>query len=296
MRALNVSALGLLVLLCWFCCKPVQAGKVLAIPMDGSHWLSMKILVEELSQRGHEVVVLVPETSILIRGSGNYITRSYSVPFTDADLNFNLNIIKKQAFEKPPDITSIFTNVGNLVKFTNMQVKGCEMLLYNETLMKSLGEMGFDALLTDPFLPCGTIISEKFLLPAVYFLRGIPCRLDEEATKCPSPPSFVPRFFTGYSDKMSFAQRINNMIMTTVEPFLCHTMFASFDELGNRYLQKDTTYKELLSHGAIWLLRYDFTFEYPKPIMPNMVQIGGINCAKRSPLSKVSDYLRIKLV
>lgn len=288
MRALGVSALGLLALLCWFSREPVQAGKVLAIPMDGSHWLSMKILVEELSQRGHEVVVLVPETSILIGGSGNFITKSHPVPYTSAELNFNLDNIRKQALEKPPDITSLFTNMGNLVKFTSMQVKGCEMLLYNETLMKSLGETGFDALLTDPFLPCGTIIAQKFSLTTVYFLRGIPCRLDEAASKCPSPPSFVPRFFTGYSDKMSFGQRINNMIMTAVEPFLCQTMFASFDELGSRYLQKDTTYKELLSHGAIWLLRYDFTFEYPKPLMPNMVQIGGINCAKRSPLSKVS--------
>lgn len=287
-RALGVSALGLLALLCWFTSEPVQAGKVLAIPMDGSHWLSMKILVEELSLRGHEVVVLVPETSILIGSSGNFITKSHPVPYTSAELNFNLDNIRKQALEKPPDITSLFTNVGNLVKFTSMQVKGCEMLLYNETLMKSLGETGFDALLTDPFLPCGTIIAQKFSLPTVYFLRGIPCRLDEAASKCPSPPSFVPRFFTGYSDKMSFGQRINNMIMTAVEPFLCQTMFASFDELGSRYLQKDTTYKELLSHGAIWLLRYDFTFEYPKPLMPNMVQIGGINCAKRSPLSKVS--------
>ncbi|XP_057191898.1 UDP-glucuronosyltransferase-like isoform X1 [Triplophysa rosa] len=285
-RALSVSALGILALLCWFSCEPVRAGKVLATPMDGSHWLSMKILVEELSQRGHEVVVLVPETSILIGSSGNYITKSYPVPYTSAELNINLNNIKKKALEKPPDISSLFTNFGNLVKFVNLQVKGCEMLLYNETLMRSLGEMGFDALLTDPFLPCGTIIAHKFSLPTVYFLRGIPCRLDEAAAKCPSPPSFVPRFFTGYSDKMSFAQRINNMILTTVEPFLCQTMFAIFDELGSRYLKKDTTYKELLSHGAIWLLRYDFTFEYPKPIMPNIVQIGGINCAKRDPLSK----------
>uniref|UniRef100_A0A0E9X8V0 UDP-glucuronosyltransferase n=2 Tax=Anguilla anguilla TaxID=7936 RepID=A0A0E9X8V0_ANGAN len=44
------------------------------------------------------------------------------------------------------------------------------------------------------------------------------------------------------------------------------------------------TYKELISHGAIWLLRYDFTFEYPKPFMPNMVHIGGINCMEKKPL------------
>ncbi|XP_067299701.1 UDP-glucuronosyltransferase 1A1-like [Pseudorasbora parva] len=287
-RALSIPALGLLSWICLFSFEPVQAGKVLVMPVDGSHWLSMKILVEELSQRGHEMVVLVPETSVLIKASGNYTTKSFRVPYTLAELNANLEHIRKNAIEKPPQFMDIFTNLRNLMQFTNMQVKACEGLLYDEPLMKSLRETGFDVLLTDPFLPCGTIIADSFSLPAVYFLRGIPCRLDESAAQCPSPPSFVPRFFTGYTDKMTFPQRAKNTLMTVFEMFLCRKLFASFDELASRYLQKDTTYEELLGHAAIWLHRYDFTFEFPKPQMPNMVQIGGINCAKKGPLTKMA--------
>ncbi|XP_039511707.1 UDP-glucuronosyltransferase 1A1-like [Pimephales promelas] len=286
-RSLSVPALALLAWLSLFSLEPLQGGKVLVMPVDGSHWLSMKILVEELSRMGHEMVVLVPETSFLIRASANYTTKSFRVPYTMAELNANLDHIRKNAFERPPQFTDIFLNLGNLIEFTNMQVKGCEGLLYDKPLMKSLRETGFDVLLTDPFLPCGTILADSFSLPAIYFLRGIPCRLDESAAQCPSPPSFVPRFFTGYSDKMTFPQRARNMIMTVFEMFLCHKLFASADELASRYLQKDTTYKELLGHAAVWLLRYDFTFEFPKPQMPNMVHIGGINCAKRGPLTKV---------
>uniref|UniRef100_A0A673G036 UDP glucuronosyltransferase 1 family, polypeptide A1 n=1 Tax=Sinocyclocheilus rhinocerous TaxID=307959 RepID=A0A673G036_9TELE len=278
---LTVPALGLLALLCLFSSEPVQAGKVLVVPVDGSHWLSMKILVEELSRRGHEMVVLVPETSVLIGKSGNYTTKSFHVPYTLAELNANLDHIKNNAFEKPPQLADIFLNLGNLMRFTDMQVKACERLLYDESLMKSLRETEFDVLLTDPFLPCGTIIADSFSLPAVYFLRGIPCRIDEAAAQCPSPPSFVPRFFTGFSDKMTFPQRVRNTLMTVLEKSLCHQLFGSFGELASRYLQKDTTYKELLGNCAVWLLRYDFTFEFPKPQMPNMVHIGGINCAKK---------------
>ncbi len=269
-RALTVPALGLLALLCLFSSEPVNAGKVLVMPVDGSHWLSMKILVEELSKMGHEMVVLVPETSVLIGKSGDYTTKSFRVPYTLAELNANLDHIRKNAFEKPPQLIDIIANLGTLMQFTDMQVKGCEGLLYDESLMKSLRETGFDVLLTDPFLPCGTIIADSFSIPAVYFLRGLPCRLDEQAAQCPSPPSFIPRFFTGFSDKMTFPQRVRNMLMTVFEKYLCHKLFASFGELASRYLQKDITYKELLSHGAVWLLRYDFTFEYPKPQMPNM--------------------------
>lgn len=40
-----------------------KGGKLLVVPMDGSHWLSMKQLVLKLKDRGHEVVVLIPEVS-----------------------------------------------------------------------------------------------------------------------------------------------------------------------------------------------------------------------------------------
>uniref|UniRef100_A0A671SQS8 UDP-glucuronosyltransferase n=1 Tax=Sinocyclocheilus anshuiensis TaxID=1608454 RepID=A0A671SQS8_9TELE len=262
-RALTVPALGLLALLCLFSSEPVQAGKVLVMPVDGSYWLSMKILVEELSHRGHEMVVLVPETSVLIGKSANYTTKYFRVPYTHADLKANLDNIEKNAFEKEPD------------SVMNMHVTACEGLLYDESLMKSFRETGFDVLLTDPFLPCGTIIADSFSLPAVSFLRMIPCLLDVEATQCPSPPSFVPRFFTGYTDKMTFPQRIENTLMAVFDAFLCRKLFARTDELASRYLQKDTTYKEQLSHGAS-----------PKLEMPNMVQIGSINCAKKGPLTK----------
>lgn len=52
------------------------------VPMDGSHWLSMKQLVLKLKERGHEVVVLIPEISWQM-GKG----QSYTVkPYTSEDL------------------------------------------------------------------------------------------------------------------------------------------------------------------------------------------------------------------
>ncbi|KAM9486444.1 UDP-glucuronosyltransferase 1-2-like isoform 2-T2 [Clarias gariepinus] len=216
-----LAALQLLLYFCSFL-GPVEGGKVLVMPVDGSHWLSMKILVEELSQRGHEMVVLVPETSLLIRGSDAYTTRIFKVPFTKDELD---DIMKntQERFMKAPAFSNILENLSGLLRFTDMQVNACEALLYNEPLMQDLRDKHFDLMLTDPFLPCGPIIAEAFSLPVIYFLRGLPCGLDEDAAQCPAPPSYVPRL-------------------------------------------------------------YDFTFEYPKPVMPNMVTIGGINCAKKKPL------------
>ncbi|XP_036400742.1 UDP-glucuronosyltransferase-like isoform X2 [Megalops cyprinoides] len=278
-----VSAVGLLA---WLCCVPgpVRGEKVLVMPVDGSHWLSMQILVQELTRRGHEMVVLVPDTSLLIGGSAHYRTEIFRVPYSAAQLAASVESLKEGAFQKSPELSDVLVNVQRLLNFTNMQVRGCEALLYDVPLMQRLRDERFQLMLTDPFLPCGSILAHAFALPAVYFLRGIPCGLEDKAAQNPSPPSFVPRFFTGHSDRMDFLQRVKNVVMTVVEEKLCRTLFASFDELSSRYLQQDITYRELVGHGAVWLLRYDFTFEFPRPFMPNMIHIGGINCAKRSPL------------
>ncbi|XP_035266329.1 UDP-glucuronosyltransferase-like [Anguilla anguilla] len=279
-----LSTPGLLVCLCLGTLGPAQGGKVLVMPVDGSHWLSMQILVRELSLRGHETVVLVPETSVLIKGSDYYRTQTFRVPYTRAELDATMNALAHNVFLKTPTAAGLLSNVDRLIDFTNLQIKGCEGLLYDGQLMQQLRDEAFDLMLTDPFLPCGSIIAHVLSLPAVYFLRGIPCGLEEKASQCPSPPSFVPRFFTGNTDHMNFLQRVKNVFMASTEEFLCRKIFAGFDELTSRYLEQDMTYKELISHGAIWLLRYDFTFEYPKPFMPNMVHIGGINCMEKKPL------------
>ncbi|XP_070831812.1 UDP-glucuronosyltransferase-like [Chaetodon trifascialis] len=274
-------------LVAWLCCLSlgaVQGGKVLVLPVDGSHWLSMKILVKELIHRGHEVLVLVPESSLLMKGSESYKTEIYQVPYTKAELDANFDELREGVFLKPPEITDMFINVQRLINFTSMQVKGCDSLLNNQNLISRLREEGFDVLLTDPFLPCGSILAHLFSIPAVYFLRGLPCELDSKANQCPSPPSFVPVYFSGNTDTMTFPQRVKNMVMSIVESYICRITYVHFDDLVSRHLGGSMTYKDLIGHAAFWLLRYDFVFEWPRPVMPNTALIGGINCAKKAPL------------
>ncbi|XP_027146820.1 UDP-glucuronosyltransferase-like isoform X2 [Larimichthys crocea] len=274
-------------LVAWLCCLSlgqVQGGKVLVLPMDGSHWLSMKILVKELSRRGHDVLVMVPECSLLMKGSDSYKTEIYKVSYTKDELDGSFKNLKDGLFIKPPSITDMFVNVERLVNFTSTQLKGCESLLNNHPLMTRLREEGFDLMLTDPFLPCGSVLAHMFSIPAVYFLRGLPCDLDSKASRRPSPLSYVPVAFAGNTDIMTFPQRVKNMVMSVVESHMCKLMYSHFDDLVSRYLGDNMTYKDLLGHADFWLLRYDFVFEWPRPLLPNMAFIGGINCENASPL------------
>ncbi|KFQ28639.1 UDP-glucuronosyltransferase 1-1, partial [Merops nubicus] len=135
--------------------------------------------------------------------------------------------------------------------------------------------------LTDPVVPCGQILALHLSLPSVFFLRGLPCSFDLQATQCPDPPSYVPRTFTDNSDRMSFIQRVENLLLKSAESFLCNFAYSPFELLASEVLHRAVTMEELLSHGSIWLKRMDFVFEYPMPVMPNMVFIGGINCGRK---------------
>ena len=42
---------------------PCDGGNILVFPVDGSHWINMKILLEELHARGHSITVIRASTS-----------------------------------------------------------------------------------------------------------------------------------------------------------------------------------------------------------------------------------------
>lgn len=279
----------LLPLLC--CLGAAAAGKLLVIPMEGSHWLSMKEVLAELGARGHEIVVVAPDSRILIDSSEMYKTKMYPVPFKKEDMEKHMHSLSENSFSEEPFLTRFVNTWVHFRKTVAMFEAFCSSLLYNKEIMKYIEESKFDAIFTDPLTPCGQIVALHFSIPTVFFLRGIPCGIDIQAARSPDPASYVPRLFSLYTDHMTFPQRIRNFLLATADYLTCSIFFSPFESLASNFLQKPMTVMQLLSHGSIWLKRTDFVFEYPMPVMPNMVFIGGINCGQRKPLSQVSVWL-----
>ncbi len=263
-------------------------GKLLVVPMDGSHWTGVKAVAEEMGRRGHTVIVVIPEISMRLGPGKHYITKTFPV-------NYELDLFNEVLTEQVRELTalgrsllkSVTSTVASLIKMFNLMASTSKSMFKNQELIEFLREQNFDAVLTDPALPMGAILAYNLSVPAVYMLRGMPCGLDAAATACPDPPSYVPRFYTRNSDRMSFGERVVNMLVSMLEPLVCKVMYWSFEELKFNFLQKDVSMTEILSTAAVWLMRYDFSLEFPKPLMPNMQLIGGINCEIRNPLKKV---------
>ncbi|NWT83579.1 UD11 glucuronosyltransferase, partial [Lanius ludovicianus] len=257
------------------------AGKLLVVPVDGSHWLSMREVLDTLGQKGHEVVVVAPEVTMRIKPSQNFVMKRYSVPYTEEDLKKEFQEFFHFSFEQGSFLERFVKAYKGIKRITNFGVAACGHLLQNKELMRYLEETKFDAVLTDPVVLCGAILVQRLSLPAVYFLRGIPCGLDFQATQCPKPPSYVPRGFTQLTDRMSFLQRVKNLLHDIPDLFLCDFAFEPFSKLASEFLQREVTVQDLLSQASVWLVRYEFVLEYPRPLMPNIIPIGGVHCAHK---------------
>ncbi|XP_062965993.1 UDP-glucuronosyltransferase 1A10-like [Cynocephalus volans] len=264
-----------------------EAGKLLVVPMDGSHWFSMRSVVEKLMHRGHEVVVVMPGVSWQLGKLSNWTVKTYSTSYTLEDLDHKFMVFANDQWKTPAQrVFSLL--MSSAYSFMELLFSHCRSLFNDRKLIEYLKESSFDAVFLDPFDMCGLIVAKYFSLPSVVLARGIFCNYLEEGTQSPGPLSYVPRLFSGFSDVMTFKERIWNHIFHLEEQLFCPILFKSALDIASEILQTPVTASDLFSHTSIWLLRTDFVLDYPRPVMPNIFFVGGINCSPCKPLPQVS--------
>ncbi|XP_058521121.1 UDP-glucuronosyltransferase 1A4 isoform X5 [Ochotona princeps] len=287
MSGLRTPLLGLAGLLLWLCVPPwAEGGKLLVVPVEGSHWLSMLNVLQELHARGHQTVVLAPDVSIYVKGEEYFTLTPYATSYTQEEFQDLFRRHNEMIFQRLHFLKIILENKENLKNAARFYHQLCSELLHNKSLIRHLNDSSFDVVLTDPMIPCGALLAKYLSVPAVFFLNAIPCELDFEATQCPHPSSYIPRLATKNSDHMTFLQRVKNMLYPLGMKYFCHISYDPYESLASELFQREVSLVDILSHGSVWLFRGDFVLDYPRPIMPNMVFIGGINCANRKPLSQ----------
>lgn len=278
----SVRILLFLSLLC-----SASGGKLLMVPMDRSHWLSLHSLLVVLSQKGHQIVTVAPEANSIVEASAHYTLKRYLVPLYRDKLRACVGSLGNYLFERKPFHQRITALLEKAQFISNLYTSSCSSLLHNKDLMQYLQSSKFDAVLTDPLVPCGEILALHLSVSSVFFLQRFPCSSDLQVAQCPDLPSYI--LIMESSDHMVLIQHVENSVLKFIDSFPCHFAYFPFELLALDVLHRQVKVEERLSHGSIWLERADFGFEYPMPVMPNIVLIEDINCGKKKPLSQVSD-------
>lgn len=279
-----------------------DGGKVLVYPIDGSHWLNMKILVEALHSQGHEIVVLRSSTSWYVSESSPHYT---SITITQEETqnlesqDFMTSFLKRSIEIRRNQgslwaFIEFYRNLFNMIGENQKVVAKLVVSIFeNKTLIKELKETGYDLFLTDPAFPGGVLLAHYLQLPLVFNVRWL---FNGEAhfAIAPSPLSYVPQLFTDNSDKMDFFQRIYNIICHSILVYMYHYVSnPPYQVVCDHYFGPDVSVMSLVQGADLWLMRVDFTFEFPRPTMPNVIYIGGFQGKPSKPLpSDLEEFVQ----
>ena len=96
----------------------------------------------------------------------------------------------------------------------------CESVVYNWTILKKLQDTKYNVIIIEPMKPCGELIVEILGNPSIYTLRHSMCgMMEKHCGQIPSSPSYMPVDMAGLTYKMTFLQRVKNLLLSTFFDF-----------------------------------------------------------------------------
>ncbi|KAM9367076.1 UDP-glucuronosyltransferase 2B15-like [Symphorus nematophorus] len=285
--------------LCLLCPTSIYGGKVLVFPVDGSHWVNMKIIIEELHSRGHQVSVVRSSDSWYIKETSPLYTSITLDVESGFDEDFATNFVAELLEIQRGGMSAwkrFKLEMEQTEKAAQLHEKTCKMLeqlFENKDLIQSLQDTKYDLVLTDPAIPGGVILAHYLRLPLVFNVRWT-SQGEGHFSIAPSPLSYVPITGTEFTDKMSFLERLLNvMIFGFSEYQIAQYILPHYAGLIENYLGPDVDYFSLFQAADLWLMRVDFVFEFPRPTMPNVVYMGGFQCKPAKPLPQhLEDFVQ----
>lgn len=277
--------------ICFLLLRPTVCSRILVVPVDGSHWINMELILRELHSRGHNITVLHSSKSWYIPSNSAFYT-SITVPMMGYEPDQGAFITMIQDVMECRKSPALIRTLRQQHMLMSLIAEGHAMLamsvaniLDDPVLMMKLQDAKFDLMLTDPALPIGVLLGSYLKLPMVFNVRWINTG-EGHLTIAPSPVSYAPVPGSELHDQMDFLERTKNMLhylqSLYVQYFLINTAYS---DIFQRHFPPGTDLLSLQLAADIWLVRTNFVFEFPRPTMPNMIYIGGFQCKTARSLS-----------
>lgn len=160
-----------------------------------------------------------------------------------------------------------------MLEMKNITKTICDGVVKNEVLMERLRASAFDLFLADPLFPSGELIAEKLGIPFVYTFRfSMGNTVERLCGKLPAPPSYVPSTLSSLTDRMTFWQRLKNILGYTLQDFAFHyLLWANWNQYYSEVLGKAALFPEITSavHTRINSQRWEVKAQIRSKTIPN---------------------------
>lgn len=256
-----------------------SGARILAVaPFPGqSHMVVISALTQELASRGHHVTVI--SSHPLSGPQPNYT--DIKVP----DLHLNQGVTDLYSIRHMSYMQTMLAmwNLGNTICENAFQSPEIQQLIHSKDLK-------FDLIILEAFFnECFLGFAHKFQAPVISICTFGGMSWMADTVGSPSLYSFIPNGLLEYSDRMGFWDRLDNGYWTVLTDIvramwympkqnsLMKKYFDSVSGLPNIWtLEKQT---------ALLLTNTHFSQTSPRPLNPNMVEVGGmhIKSAKKVP-------------
>nr|XP_004665424.2 UDP-glucuronosyltransferase 2A3-like [Jaculus jaculus] len=285
-RAVAILLLQLCCVGCGLC------GRVLVWPCEWSHWLNIKTILEELTERGHEVTVLTAHN--ILKGHSKHSEMNFEAipqPNENKLTEEKFDVLLEPILNVMPTL-SLWQKTIKLQEFmfkiTEQFEILCRSAVYNETFMRKLQESKYDVMVIDPVIPCGELVAELLQIPFVNTLRlSMGSTIEKYCGQLPVPLSYVPVSMGELTDRMTFTERVKNVLLSGFFDFWIQQYDYEFwNKFYSEVLGRPTTLCETVGKAEIWLIRTYWDFEFPRPYLPNFDFVGGLHCKPAKPLPK----------
>ncbi|XP_078684852.1 UDP-glucuronosyltransferase 2C1-like isoform X4 [Branchiostoma floridae x Branchiostoma belcheri] len=260
------------------------AEKVLVVPpvIGGSLWFPLASIGQALAGRGHDVTVVVSQDIVDKRRAERPELRFESFFDQGSRARYEASLDKaSEMFHE-----SLFREFQHFQERFKFMAEHCDLLLGDTDLMGRLKQARFQVVVSQPFFSqCGAIVAAHLGVPHVAVLRSDRTQYDAFATGVPRPRSYVPYILSSFTDRMTFSQRAQNLIMSCAVPVVFEWSVGRIKyDLVKKYLGEEETPLGVLAKTDVWLYQTDVLLDLPRPRMPNMVDVGGINSQEANPL------------
>ncbi|CAN0478538.1 unnamed protein product [Rangifer tarandus platyrhynchus] len=259
----------------------------------GIHWLNIKMILEELNQRNHNVTVLASSATLFINSNSDSPVNFEVIPVSYKKSNIDSlieHMIMLWIDHRPTPLTlwAFYKELGKLLDtFFRINIQICDGVLNNPKLMARLRKSRFDVLLADPVTICGDLVALKLGIPFMYTLRFSPAStVERHCGKIPAPVSYVPAALSELTDQMTFGERLKNTISYPLQDYIFQSYWGEWNSYYSKVLGRPTTLCETMGKAEIWLIRTYWDFEFPRPYLPNFEFVGGLHCKPAKPLPK----------
>lgn len=250
----------------------VKSANILAIPVPHySTVAEIHSVAQELFKRGHNVTFYLPTDYDTRKSITKLPIITYGKNAT-AIMSSIINQFNDEVFHRKINIVS---KMGNMRKMSCLQVNDAEAF-------KKLQAEKFDFAIVNfaIFMKCLYLIPYNLKIP----YASVSTAMIQLEIGHPVSTNFVPFILLPYGTEMSFSQRVHNFLYHFISTILLRHVFSPYDISSAVPKLSFPEAEDLPKMSEIFLENSDFVLDFPKPTMPNFIQVGGLTTKSPNPL------------